>query len=170
MNARDRLLSGAFVCAAVLPVAAAAQTTQSFTVAATIVPGCQVQTIAGGSWGRIDLGTVPGTSTGTVEADLLASGTGISIECTPGTTATLRADTGLNASGGVRRLAQTSGSAQLPYRLLLDGGSEWTTQALTLDFTAAQPVRRLPLKGRAVLPGALAAGRYTDTVRITISW
>lgn len=164
------MLSGAFLCAAALPVPAAAQTTQSFTVSATVVQGCQVQTLAAGNWGRIDLGTVPGTSSGTVEADLLGSGTGLSIECTPGTTATLRADPGLNASGGGRTLAPTSGTARLPYRLILDGGSEWTTQPISLDFTPAQPVRRLPLKGRAVLPGALPAGRYTDTVRITLTW
>jgi spore coat protein U-like protein len=166
-----RSLAGVLVCAAAttsMPVAA--QTTQSFTVGATIVPGCQVQTMAGGTWGRIDLGTVPGTATGTIEADLLAAGSGIAIECTPGTTATVRADDGLNSAGGMRALAPAGDAARLPYRLILDGGSEWSTQPITLDFSSAQLVRRLPLKGRAVLPGSLAAGRYTDTVRITISW
>lgn len=164
-----RVLPVAIFCTAALP--ATAQTTQSFTVGATIVPGCRVETIAGGSWGRIDLGTVPGTASGTVEADLIAAGTGIAIECTPGTTATVRADTGQNATGGVRALARTTGgAARLPYRLILDSGTEWTTQAIALGFTQATPVRRLPVRGRAVLPGALAAGRYTDTVHITISW
>ncbi|WP_169542446.1 Csu type fimbrial protein [Sphingomonas baiyangensis] len=166
-----RALPVAICCAAALPAPAAAQTTQSFTVGATIVPGCRVETMAGGDWGRINLGSVPGTASGTVEADLIAAGTGIAIECTPGTTASVRADAGQNASGGVRALARTAGGAtRLPYRLILEGGSEWTTQAIALDFTSATPVRRLPIRGRAVLPGALAAGRYVDTVNITISW
>lgn len=166
-----RFVPGAIVYAAAFPAAAAAQTTQSLTVGATIVPGCRIETVAGGSWGRIDLGTVPGTATGTIEADLIAAGTGIAIECTPGTTATVRADAGLNATGGMRALARaTGGATRVPYRLILDGSSEWTTQAIALDFTQATPVRRLPVRGRAVLPGALAAGRYTDTVRITVSW
>lgn len=166
-----RVAPAVIVCVAAVPMPATAQTTQSFTVGATIVPGCRVETIAGGSWGRIDLGTVPGTLTGTVEADLIAAGAGISIECTPGTTATVRADAGQNATGGVRALIRTTGGAvRLPYRLILDGGSEWTTQSIALDFSTATPVRRMPVRGRATLPGALAAGRYTDTVRITISW
>lgn len=166
-----RFLPVAIVCVAGLAAPVAAQTTQSFAVGATIVPGCRVETVAGGNWGRINLGTVPGTTTGTIEADLLASGTGIAIECTPGTTASVRADGGQNAVGGVRALVRTTGgSVRLPYRLILDSGSEWTTQAIALDFTQADPVRRLPVKGRAVLPGALAAGRYVDTVQITITW
>lgn len=166
-----RVLPAMIVCAVAIPVPAAAQTTQSFTVGATIVQGCRVETVAGGSWGRIDLGTVPGTATDTIEADLIAAGTGIAIECTPGTTATVRADAGQNATNGVRALVRTNGgAARLPYRLVLDGGTEWTTQGIALAFTQATPVRRLPVRARTTLPGALATGRYTDTVRITISW
>ncbi len=160
----------AFAIAASVPFHAHAQTAQSFPVSATVVPGCAVQGVAGGEWGRIDLGAVPGTTTGTIEGELVANGAGIAIECTPGTTASVRADAGEHFESGARGLRRAGGGTRIPYRLMLDGGVEWTTQAVALDFTSARPVQRLPLRASATLPGALAAGRYADTVRVTISW
>ncbi|WP_448501884.1 Csu type fimbrial protein [Sphingomonas sp.] len=160
----------AFAIAASVPSHAYAQTAQSFSVSATVVPGCAVQGVAGSEWGRIDLGTVPGTTTGTIEGELVANGAGIAIECTPGTTASVRADGGEHFEGGARGLRRAGGGARIPYRLMLDGEVEWTTQAVALNFTASLAVQRLPLRASATLPGALAAGRYSDTVRVTISW
>lgn len=171
-----RVMSGVrwlVVSLAMMPGGALAETSKSFQVAADIVKGCIVSTNGAGQWGQIDLGTVSGIATGTVSANLLsASVAGIQIECTPNMTATISADTGNHAVGGVRQMGLNgTSSALIPYQLYADGSSTpWTTQSLSLNFLAGATRRALPVRGTATLSGAMAAGSYTDTVRITLSW
>jgi len=148
-----------------------AETTRSFVVDATIVNGCAV-TQSAGSWGKIDFGTVSGLKTGTIDADLLSSGVGgLRIECTPGTSVTMTADNGNNAAAGQRRLMQAGVTTPVPYALFANGSTTpWTTQGIALSFPAGATKQTIPVKGRATLPGSLRAGRYVDTVRITLSW
>lgn len=148
-----------------------AETVRSFALSAVVANGCAV-TNAAGSWGKIDFGSVAGLKTATVDADLVsAGGTGLKIECTPGTSINLTADNGNNASSGQRRLAQTGVSTAVPYALYANGsGTPWTTQSIPLAFPAGNTTQLLPIKGRASLPGSLQAGPYTDTVRITLAW
>lgn len=155
---------------AIVPVVVQAQTRADFSVSARIVNGCAVALDTGGVVGQIDFGTLPGTASQSVEADLLSSGgTGIAIECTPGATASVSADMGDHASGGERRMG--SGTNHIAYRLLLGSGpGEWATQPVTLSFPAGGSAQRLALRGRAILTGVHAAGRYSDTVRVTVSW
>ena len=156
-----------------IPNAVKAETQDAFLVSAAIQPGCAVASVADGQWGRIDFGTVPGTGQGLVEVDLIgATGTGISIECTPGTTVSVSADHGLNPSAGVRHLAHSGGGGgSIPYRFVLAaGGGTWETQSLPLEFNGTQRVQAIALRGRATLSGAHVSGMYSDTVRITIAW
>ena len=55
---------------------------------------------------------------------------------------------------------------------LFAGGSAtpWTTQSIALSFASGTTRRTLPSRGVATLSGAMAAGVYSDTVRITLSW
>ncbi|TVV72249.1 spore coat U domain-containing protein [Sphingomonas solaris] len=152
---------------------AAAVTSQSFQVGATVVQGCVVATSGAGRWGSIDFGTVSGVAQGTMDADLLSGGAGgISIECTPGIAVSMSADAGDHAAGGVRRLATASGpGVPIPYQLFLDGGATaWTTQAVALPFAAGVSKRVVAVRGRATLVRPMAAGVYADTVRVTLSW
>lgn len=146
---------------------------QSFQVTADIVAGCSVTTAGSGQWGTIDLGTVSGVAAGSASAALVSpGGAGLQIDCTPGTSATISADTGAHASGGIRRLALTSDTTQaIPYRLYVNNGTtEWTTQALPLAFGAGTSRISLPVIGTATLPGSQRAGSYSDTVRVTLAW
>lgn len=160
----------ALLIAAVAATPVAAQTRADFAVSARIVNGCAISVNAGGVLGRIDFGSAPGITNGLVEADMLsASGTGIAIECTPGATATLTADLGQHSTGGERQLA--SAADRIGYRLLIgDGATVWGNQPIALSFSTGVGPQRLSLRGRALLTGAHRAGRYTDTVRVTVSW
>lgn len=111
-----------------------------------------------------------GVTTGTVQASLLASGrAGIQIDCTPGMTASLTADTGDNAISGVRQLA--SGTVRVPYQLYANGSSTaWTTQAVSLAFPVGTQRQLFPVIAKATLSGPTQAGAYSDTVRVTLSW
>lgn len=165
---RAGTLAGAAALLLVHPLAA--ETTRSFEVAARVVPGCVVATDAGGRWGTIDLGTTPGAAATSVEATLLSTaGSGLSIECTPGVTGSLSADTGDHPASGARRLQRTGSTDTIGYRLYADGGTTpWTTGTVPLAFTAGP--RIVPILAVATLTGPTTAGRYTDTVRVTLSW
>lgn len=151
--------------------AAEAQTRADVRVSASIVAGCSVALDASGAWGRVDLGTVAGTETGAVEAELIAAGgAGLRLDCTPGVTASLSADAGEHALAGARRLAHGSG-ATVPYDLFVDGAAApWRDAAIPLTFAPGVQRRTLPIRARATLSGALPAGRYADTVRVTLTW
>lgn len=153
------------------PGAAEAQTREDFQVSAAIVAGCSVALDGGGAWGRIDLGTVAGTGTGAVEAAITsAGGAGLRLDCTPGTTASLSADAGEHGAGGTRRLAHGSG-ATVAYELFVDGDpAPWRDRAIPVSFPAGVRRRSVPIRARAILAGALPAGRYADTVRVTLTW
>jgi spore coat protein U-like protein len=155
-----------------LPAAASAETSKSFQVSAEVVRGCVLATDADGTLGTIALGQVAGAGGATASATLVSSaGAGLVIECTPGVTASLTADPGSNpATGGVRQLS-AGGAGRVPYQLFLDGASTpWTTQGVPFAFSSGATRRVVPVLARATLTGPTAAGRYTATVRVTLSW
>lgn len=166
--------SGAFALAslAALSMPARAETAKSFQVSADIVKGCIVAVDAAGQWGKIDFGTVSGVAQGTVDADLLAGAVGgIQIDCTPNTTAYVTVDSGDHAANGVRRMGLGATGYAIPYLLYADGSSTpWTTQSVAVSFPAGTSRKVLPVRGRATLNGPMAAGAYTDTVRVTLTW
>lgn len=153
-------------------VAGADERRAGFAVGARIVAGCTVATDAAGSWGQIDLGTVPGVTGQTATAGIAADGvSGLVVTCTPGTAATLRADLGQNAAGGQRRLRSGAAGSALPYALRVgDTAQPWGVQAYALTFLPGVARQTLPVSATVVLPAMTAAGLYTDTVRITLSF
>nr|WP_245196742.1 spore coat U domain-containing protein [Sphingomonas jejuensis] len=144
----------------------------AFIVGASIVNGCTVASDVSGSWGDIAMGTVPGIPGASASGSLSAGGVaGLSIECTPGADVSLAIDQGLNSQSGTRRLAPASGASRLDYRLFVDGSATpWTTQSLRLAFPAGGQRRVLPIRAETSLPTTLPAGRYTDTIRLTLSF
>jgi spore coat protein U-like protein len=157
------------------PAVAQTQTAkQAFQVQATIANGCTVTSSGGSAWGQIQFPTVPGVTTKTVDADLLSSGqTGLQIDCTPGMTVTLTADTGQNPSSGNVRQMKISGDSTTPVPYLLygnGGATPWTSQGIALSFPVGTSHLSFPIHARATLPTATKAGAYSDTVRVTMTW
>lgn len=169
------LVSGgtlALASLALLSAPARAETTKSFQVSADIVKGCIVAVNAAGQWGKIDFGSVSGVASGTVDADLLSGAIGgIQIDCTPDTTAYVTVDNGDHAANGTRQMSLGATAFAVPYQLFADGGSTpWTTQSIAVSFPAGTSRKLLPVRGRATLTRPMAAGAYTDTVRVTLTW
>lgn len=165
-------IGGVLALAAIAAMPARAETTKSFQVSADIVKGCIVTVNAAGQWGKIDFGTVSGVAQGTVDANLLSGAiNGIQIDCTPSTTASVSIDNGDHAANGTRNLGQGTNGPIIPYQLFADGSSTpWTTQSIALSFAAGVSRRVLPVRGRATLTRPMAAGAYSDTVRVTLTW
>lgn len=166
-----RLALAAAVVGLTAVPAAGASRTASFTVGATVVTGCTVTLDASGRWGAIALGSTPGVGNHSVSGTLLSGGVaGIQLNCTPGATVNVTADGGDHAVSGQRRLAGP-GSALIPYALYANGSAvAWTTQTVAVTFPAGVSARALPVTATATLTGAVAAGAYGDTVRITLSF
>lgn len=155
------------------PAAVQAETQKSFTISVVIATGCSITADGAGRWGDINLGTVGGLASGTVEADLLSGAvTGIQLDCTPGTSVSISADAGDHAVGGVRQLAHaTVGASLISYQLFANGGATpWTTQTVGLSFPVGTSHALLPVSAKATLAAPMRGGAYSDTVRVTVTW
>ena len=167
------------LCTAALALQAVAAvqvpTTATFTVGATIAPGCQVASnpaqVSGLQIGRLDFGLHSALRTGNVSMPLASSANQSLVQCTPGTTMQVTVDAGQNASGLQRRLHNGSG-VYLPYMLMLTtGGGQPLVPGSPLGLALGASPTALPVMGMVTLPGTGAvAGTYTDTVRVTLSW
>lgn len=167
-----RALLIACVAASAVAPAAAQDRRASFRVSAVVAAGCTVSSEAGGSWGRIDMGSIPGVGAGVASGSLVSGGVaGLVIGCTPETNASLTADAGENAASGQRRLRRTGGGATIPYQLRIGAAADaWNLQPVALAFPAGISRRTLPVSATTSLTGAVAAGTYSDTVRVTLTF
>nr|WP_244100142.1 spore coat U domain-containing protein [Burkholderia anthina] len=147
--------------------------TQTFGVHAQIVAGCGV--VGGGTgtgldFGTLDFGTHPAISTGQVSS--VTSGSALQIECASGTTLTMTIDGGLAASSGnTQRNLQGTGGARIAYQLYADAGHSQVIAIGRSVSIAVSGIANLPIYGSLILPGgSVAAGTYTDTVQVTLSY
>lgn len=173
---RGRIGSVLSVCLSLcLAAPAAAQTSASFQVNATIVPGCEINgspPVAGqniGGLGTLDFGSHSALATGPVSTSL-APNAGLTLSCTPSVTLTMSLGNGLHAAG-VRNL-QEPGGGRIAYRLYRDAAFSQETlanQAFSVSFSGAGAIA-LPIFGRLTLPGNSSPGTYTDTVIVTLAW
>lgn len=185
MSKYSRLTVKAFAAAVSTTLAAglmsapahAGSTTGTIDVSLNVSGACAVNggSITSGSLGRVGSITFADQPAifGDVDATMVPSGGtgGLSILCSPGLTPAMTIGAGANDRDSVRHLA--SGSNQVPYRLYSDSGrtSEITIgQAISLG-TATTAAFSLPIYARVNSGGTvLAAGSYSDTVQVTLSW
>jgi len=153
---------------AAVPVANAATATSTFQVTATVNANCSV------SAGALAFGAyTPGAG------DVAKTST-ISVNCTKGTTFNVGLDAGLNASGVIANRAMISGANLLAYQLYSNAGhtNVWgsTVGADTVAGTGAgmgvAQVQSLTINGLISDAAnlAAAAGSYSDTVTVTVSY
>lgn len=123
-----------------------------------------------GSAGDIRFADQPGTFA-SVDGELVGALGALAVRCSPGASPSLTIGAGANDEAGVRRMV--SGSAAVPYRLYANAARNdeigvGRNLALGAASTAAIVV---PIYARATnSAGILPAGRYADTVQITLSW
>ena len=157
---------------------AATTVTGQITSSLILISSCQVNG-AGGStglnFGALNFGTTTSLFT-TAGAQVLGGGGGaLSIQCSSGTTPTLKVRAGSHdgsSTGGTRALADGTLSNFVAYDLYTDSGF---SSLLAIDGTinlavstgAAQTVN---IYGRAVGKAGLPAGVYTDTVSVELTF
>jgi spore coat protein U-like protein len=167
--------------ALLLPVtvqADAAPTTGTLLATATIEPGCrvvgQLLAITSIDLGSLNFGTLPSLFTTAVSAQSSGPSGILQVICTGAISVDVSISTGLHASGSQRQLA--SGANRVPYNLYVDSGLTTQFNGATARTLAVSPIGatttlNMPIYGRIQPnPGVYAAGTYTDTVQITVTW
>lgn len=153
---------------------------QSFTISATITQGCFV---GGGSadvssFGTLNFGSISGLTSAVQVASTQGAGS-IVLKCTPGMTGIIAIDKGTNASSGIalgRLLKQANGSSTLTYQLYKDSGfsviwGDGLNGGTTQPFSGTGIAQEIKVYGRLSAVASLPpAGRYTDTVVVTITY
>lgn len=123
-----------------------------------------------GTVGDIQFADQPGTFS-SVDGELVGSLGALSVRCSPGTSPSLTIGSGANDSGGVRRMS--SAGNIIPYRLYTNSARDdeiGIGRELALG-TATSAAIIVPIYARAINnDGILPAGRYADTVQVTLSW
>lgn len=144
---------------------------QSFQVSANIVPGCAIQGAGGGTFGTLNFGTYPGTSSASPTAAMVQTA-GLTLACTPGVTLTMSIDGGTNYTN-VRNLMQSGSTTRIPYRLYTSSNYSAASEigpSQSVSLNSGGNNITLPVYGMAQLNGFSPSGTYTDTLTVTLSW
>ncbi|AHJ73477.2 Csu type fimbrial protein [Kosakonia sacchari] len=152
-----------------------AVTTQTFTVGATIAPGCSVVSGSGGALGSLNFGTRSGVQSGQVTASFVP-GASFSLGCTPGVALSMSINGGQNYANvaNVRNMQRSGGTDRVPYRLYTSSTLAANTeigvnQSVSVAYSNSNTIS-LAIFGAAQLTGFSPAGTYTDQLTVTLSW
>ncbi|WP_366519499.1 Csu type fimbrial protein [Serratia nevei] len=149
------------------------------TVGVTITIGAGCVVTGGNSsgitnnFGSISFGTYSSLANVITASATGSGGTGtLGLNCTTGTNYTVALDNGLNASGSQRRMA-SSVPAYISYNLYQDSANSIPWNNTTGVLTGTGTGSAVPLVVYGLVPAAgttPAAGVYSDTVTMTVTW
>lgn len=137
-----------------------------FTVTANVLPQCSAYVTT-----DMDFGSNAGAVTGNIDRTST-----IGLTCINRTAYTIALDNGLYASGTVRRMRHETDPAWfIPYELYRDGArtQRWgsTANVDLVSGTGTGAAQTLTVYGRAPpTSGAVAAGSYSDQIKVTITY
>lgn len=170
-----RVISGLMLFGMMASQGAFAVTTQTFTVGATIAPGCSVVSGSGGALGSLNFGTRSGVQSGQVTASFVP-GASFSLGCTPGVALSMSINGGQNYANvaNVRNMQRSGGTDRVPYRLYTSSTLAANTeigvnQSVSVAYSNSNTIS-LAIFGAAQLTGFSPAGTYTDQLTVTLSW
>lgn len=160
----------------VLQSSAFAQTvTGTIDATITLASACEVNgspETTGVEFGTLDFGTHTTLFSEATTELQTESGSGISIQCSPGSDASLTVTGGSNdgtVPGSGR--AMSNGTSLVPYDLYSDAGLLATLEnGTSIPVTGDGTVQTIPIYGRALGTDLLTPGTYSDTVAVTLSF
>lgn len=141
----------------------------------TLTSACEVNgstATTGVEFGTLDFGSHTTLFTEATTELQTDSGAGISIQCSPGSDASLTVTGGSNdgtVPGSSR--AMSNGTSLVPYDLYSDVGLLATlANGTSIPVTGDGTVQTIPIYGRALGTALLTPGTYSDTVAVTLSF
>lgn len=177
MNTRAKLVSFAVLCL-FCGGAFAQSVTGTINAAITLDAACEVN--GSTDTASVDFGDLlfgnHSTLFATADAEVVNTGNGISVQCTPGTSVALSFNGGLHAADadpglGLRAMEHSGGAAHVTYNLY-DTAIRDTPLAVngTLVLTADGTPQVVEVFGRAFGEDGLASGTYSDTIGVTLTF
>lgn len=174
-----RLLALTVLLTAVIyhSVNAATTITKTFNVSATITGGCAFGSSPASP--VTSLGTLNFGSLSSIPANVditSASGAGsVVVTCTPGMAVSIAIDYGTYGGSSTQRyMADATGTKKMAYQLYQDAARKnvWGTGTLAMSIASfPATTQTYPLYGRLFSVSTLAAaGVYTDTVNVTLTY
>lgn len=160
-----KVLAALVIGCAIVPSAASAQTAQTtMDVSATVVNACVVSAT------NLAFGNYDPTAAAPADAS-----SAITVTCTPGTSFTVGLNAGTTSGATVSSRMMASGGNRLDYVLYSDAArtTNWGNTPGSDTPAAATAVSSpsiLTVYGRVAAQQSVAAGSYTDTVTITVSY
>ncbi|WP_155763629.1 spore coat U domain-containing protein [Pantoea agglomerans] len=156
---------------------AAATTSASFQISATITGGCAFgagTSDTGNDLGTLDFGTMAAVSHKTDVASIRGAGS-VEVTCTPGLAVSVALDYGQHGGSASQRYMRSSyGQASLAYQLYQDAAHStvWGTGALALSIDSFPATSQVfTVYGRLfAVEGLPAAGTYTDLITVTLTY
>lgn len=156
------ILSGLALGSAVLE-AEAATTTQTFTVQLTITASCSITSAS-----TLDFG-----SQGLLNSVIDATST-IQVQCTTSTPYNIGLDAGAGSGATVTTRKMTNGGSTVNYSIYSDTGrtTVWgnTIGSNTVTGTGTGSAQSFTVYGRVPVQTTPAAGAYSDTVTVTVTY
>jgi spore coat protein U-like protein len=140
----------------------------------TVVNGCILNNVASGvaAIGTLNFGNIYKLNAITDAATSVGNGS-IALRCTPGTTAKITMDAGLNSSSvNTRKMKLTTGTATLNYQLYTSSArtTVWdNTVGISVVFNA-DLTQSIPIYGRIPIQTTPTSGSYSDQITVTISY
>ena len=164
-KAKTVLFATAFACASIVgPAANAATTTATFGVSITILKACAITSASAMAFGSNSNSLT--TNTDTTSA--------ISVLCTATTPYNIGLDQGTTSGSTVASRKMVSGASTVNYALYSDAArtSNWgnTVGTDTVAGTGTGLPVATTVYGRVPVQTAPAAGAYTDTVTVTVTY
>lgn len=161
---RKILVPAAFLPLVFAPRAQATNAQTTFSVTATVLASCTV------SAGTLAFGTYTPTS-----GSPLDTTSTVNVTCTNGTTYTVALDGGSTASNVAARAMSDTHSHTLSYGIYTDSGratvwGDGTGSSVTQPGTGSGSQQVIIAYGRASASQFAAAGNYSDTVTVTVSY
>ncbi|MDD4854050.1 MAG: spore coat U domain-containing protein [Acinetobacter towneri] len=139
-----------------------------------VTAGCTVGVANDGQWGTLNFGTVS-----EIDNDINSTvvwNSGLNITCSNLLPYSLTFANGSNfdTTKNVRRLVYNTTNF-IPYRLYKDAAYATEISSTAVDYTGTGTVDNVPIYGRILIDDqnalvAPAAGTYTDTVAVTLTW
>lgn len=178
MRQCNRSLKSLALGLALVAGSAGAQVSGNMNVTLNLVEGCVVNgstdPLDNVNFGTMAFGSAPTLFNNDLYAQATLSGVPTQLVCSPGATLNITVGGGLNENGGTRRMISGGGTfVEYQLRTAPAGGGALYAVGVAQDLTSLTGTGApfdLPIYGVVAPQTGLAAGAYSDTVGITLSF
>ena len=139
-----------------------------------VVNGCILNNVSSGvaALGTLNFGNIYKINTTLDAATSIGNGS-IALRCTPGTTAKITMNSGLNSGSiSTRKMKLTTGTATLNYQIYTSSArtTVWDDTVGVSVVFSSDITQSIPIYGRVPVQTTPTSGSYSDQITVTVSY